>query len=348
MTGTGELTRLAARRDRIMLPAWVYVLRRSPPRCLRAARPVPDGGQRGLPLAASVAQQPGAVVPVRAAARHLAGRDDAGGTAPTRQLGAGLMSIFLVVRHTRADEEAGRLELVGSAAVGRQAALTAGLLIAAVANVVVAGADRRRGAAVRGCRPPASLAFGPATGRRGLVFAALAAVAAQLSGTARGARGIAFAVLGGRFLLRAVGDSAGTSGLAWLSWLSPVGWPGELRPYGGDRWWVLALPRGDRPGGRGGGGRAERPARCRQRAAAGPARLAARRGAAARAAGPGLAAAARHPGGLGVRLPGGLRGVGGGGQGDRRPAGHQLISSGRCSRSWAASTASPTPTWPPS
>ena len=38
-----------------------------------------------------------------------------------------LLTIFIVVRHTRADEEAGRLELVGSAAVGRQAPLTAAL-----------------------------------------------------------------------------------------------------------------------------------------------------------------------------------------------------------------------------
>jgi len=31
-----------------------------------------------------------------------------------------VMTVFLVVRHTRADEESGRLELVGSAAVGRR------------------------------------------------------------------------------------------------------------------------------------------------------------------------------------------------------------------------------------
>ena len=40
------------------------------------------------------------------------------------------MSIFIVIRHTRADEEAGRLELVGATAVGRQAALAPALLIA--------------------------------------------------------------------------------------------------------------------------------------------------------------------------------------------------------------------------
>src|SRR5207302_270002 len=49
-----------------------------------------------------------------------------------------LLTIFIVVRHTRADEEAGRLELVGAAAVGRQAPLTAALLAAATANVAIA------------------------------------------------------------------------------------------------------------------------------------------------------------------------------------------------------------------
>jgi ABC-2 type transport system permease protein len=50
---------------------------------------------------------------------------------------AALMSIFVVIRHTRADEEAGRLELVGSTATGRQAPLAAALLVALAANVVL-------------------------------------------------------------------------------------------------------------------------------------------------------------------------------------------------------------------
>ncbi len=48
-----------------------------------------------------------------------------------------VMSMFLVVRHTRGDEDAGRLELVGAGAVGRLAALTAGLLTALLANLGV-------------------------------------------------------------------------------------------------------------------------------------------------------------------------------------------------------------------
>ena len=47
-------------------------------------------------------------------------------------------------------------------------------------------------------------------------------------------------MLGLAFLLRAVGDS--TTGARWLSWLSPIGWAQQLRPFAGERWWVLVLP----------------------------------------------------------------------------------------------------------
>jgi ABC-2 type transport system permease protein len=50
---------------------------------------------------------------------------------------AALMSVFLVIRHTRGDEETGRLELIGSARVGRQAPLAAASGVAALANVVL-------------------------------------------------------------------------------------------------------------------------------------------------------------------------------------------------------------------
>jgi ABC-2 type transport system permease protein len=44
------------------------------------------------------------------------------------------------------------------------------------------------------------------------------------------------------YLLRAVGDSAGTPGPGWLTWLSPVGWAELIRSFGQIRWWVLVLP----------------------------------------------------------------------------------------------------------
>ena len=152
-----------------------------------------------------------------------------------------LMTTFIVVRHTRGDEEAGRLELVGSAAVGRQAALTAGLLTAVTANVTVSALLCVVLSAI-GLPASGSVAFALAIGASGLAFTGVAAVAAQLASGARGARGICFGVLGAAFVLRAIGDSAGPSGPSWLSWTSPLGWVELTRPFDGQRWWVLALP----------------------------------------------------------------------------------------------------------
>src|SRR5208282_3297018 len=149
--------------------------------------------------------------------------------------------IYIVVRHTRADEEAGRLELVGSAVVGRQAALTAGLLTAVSANVAVAALLSVVLSAV-GLPATGSVAFALAIGASGLAFTGIAAVTAQLASGARGARGICFGVLGAAFMLRAIGDSAGPSGPSWLAWTSPLGWVELTRPFDGQRWWVLALP----------------------------------------------------------------------------------------------------------
>ncbi len=83
-------------------------------------------------------------------------------------------------------------------------------------------------------------AFGLSTAACGLVFTAVAALAAQLAEYARTANGIASTVLGVAFLVRAVGDSS--TGGHWLSWLSPIGWVQQIRPFAGERWWVLALP----------------------------------------------------------------------------------------------------------
>jgi ABC-2 type transport system permease protein len=241
LTGTGALTRLAFRRDRIMLPAWVYLItvlvattaytfkKLYPTAAARAQLVVTGGGNPAL--------------------RFLYGRLNGSsiGALTTWRYGiwaaifGALMTVFIVIRHTRGDEEAGRLELVGSAVVGRQAALTAGLLTAATANVAItvllSVALPASGLPVSG-----SVALALAIGASGLAFTGIAAVAAQLASGARGARGICFGVLGAAFLLRAIGDSAGPSGPSWLTWTSPLGWVELTRPFDGQQWWVLALP----------------------------------------------------------------------------------------------------------
>jgi ABC-2 type transport system permease protein len=145
-------------------------------------------------------------------------------------------AILTVIRHTRADEENGRTELINSIMAGRYAGLTAALLLSLGASIA-AGAIGAAGLLTTAVAPAGSLAFGTALAGSGLVFTAVAAIAAQLSPSARVARGAAFTVLGIAFTLRAVGDA----GSGALSWLSPLGWSLQVRPYAGDRWWVLAL-----------------------------------------------------------------------------------------------------------
>jgi ABC-2 type transport system permease protein len=156
---------------------------------------------------------------------------------------AAMMSIFIVVRHTRADEETGRLELIGSAVVGRRAPLTAGVAVAVAGNTALAVLVSVA-LIVVGLPPAGSIAMALAIAIGGIAFACVAALAAQIARGARAARGIALGALGAAYLLRAVGDSGNSGLLPKLSWLSPLGWSELVRPFAGDRWWVLALPAG--------------------------------------------------------------------------------------------------------
>jgi ABC-2 type transport system permease protein len=241
--GAGELTRLAIRRDRIMLPAWIYALTAIGASGGYAVKQIYKTPAARASLIGSIrhdealsflyGQLHGSSLGAIVAWRYLA----------YAALAAGLMSIFLVIRHTRADEETGRLELIGSTAVGRHASLAVALTVAGVANAVVFVLTTAV-LAVSGLPLGGAVAFGLAEVSCGLVFAAGAAVAAQVSGTARGARGMSIAALGVVFFLRAVGDSGGSHSLTWLTWLSPVGWAELVRPFSAELWWVLALPAG--------------------------------------------------------------------------------------------------------
>ena len=150
-----------------------------------------------------------------------------------------LMSLLAVVRHTRAEEEAGRLELLRSAVVGRHAPLAAALLVTIGANVALA-AIVIIGLISENVPLAGALALGLGFVGCGIVFAGIGAVTAQISENARPARGMAASVLGVAYLLRAVGDGSDTA--PWLSWLSPVGWTQQTRAFAGERWWVLLIP----------------------------------------------------------------------------------------------------------
>lgn len=200
LTGTLDLLRLYARRDRIVLPLWVLLL--SVPLSSvyigATAAVYPTAAERAT-LAASIMASP--------AQRALYGQvfDDSLGAVGIWKAGMfhtliAVAVILTVIRHTRADEEAGRAELLDSTAIGRYAGLTAALLLAGGASVAT-GAIGTAGLLTQNVPAAGSLAFGAALACSGLVFTAVAAVTAQLSPNARFARGAAFAVLGAAFTL---------------------------------------------------------------------------------------------------------------------------------------------------
>ena len=235
-SGTLGMLRLYLRRDRVVLPLWVLLL--SVPLATvyvgSVEKVYPDRAARAA-FAATIMASP--------AQRALYGQvyNDSLGAVSIWKAGMfhlliAVAVILTVIRHTRADEETGRAELINSTMVGRYASLTAALLLSFGASIAT-GAIGALGLLITDIAPAGSLAFGTALAASGLVFAAVAAVAAQLSPSARVTRGVAFAVLAAAFTLRAVGDA----GSGTLSWLSALGWSLQVRPYAGDRWWVLVL-----------------------------------------------------------------------------------------------------------
>ena len=241
LTGTRELARLAVRRDRIGLAAAVYVITAAVAGTAYTFKKLYPTEAGRAALAAAGESNP--------ALRFLYGRlfGSSIGSLTTWRYGiwagifVALLAIFVVIRHTRSDEEAGRLELVGSAAVGRQAALVAALATAA-APIIIVSALLCVALPLIGLPAAGSVALALGIGCCGLAFTGIAAVAAQLTSSARTARGIALAVLGVAFVLRGVGDSAGAAGPSWLSWASPLAWIQLARPFAAERWWVLVLP----------------------------------------------------------------------------------------------------------
>ncbi|MFI8963472.1 ABC transporter permease [Streptomyces sp. NPDC053493] len=236
--GTGSLTRLALRRDRLMLPVWALV----------TGGMVASGAGSLESLYGTAAERAEAAASMTAnsSMRSLYGPvfgDSLGGLVAWRfgtfaAVLAAVMSLLVVIRHTREEEETGRQEMLSAGAVGRRAPLTAALLAALTANTAVALIVT---AGLAGQDAAGALALGLAIGGIGMVFATMAAIVAQLTESARLAKGLTAGLLGLAFVLRAAGDAGTADGGSVLTWLSPLGWAENVRAFAGERWWVLPL-----------------------------------------------------------------------------------------------------------
>jgi ABC-2 type transport system permease protein len=237
LAGTGALIRLILRRDRVRTPVWVVGV--------TFLVWVQAASIDGLyPTQADLAEAAASFEgnpALEAFSGPTVGLDTLGGMTAWQiaiygAIALALMSLFMVSRHTRAEEESGRAELIRSTVVGRHAPLTAVLLVMTAANAVVV-------LLVTLVLPPiglsvsGSFALGAAMAGCGWVFGAVTAVTAQFSENTHVGSGMAGALLGLAFVLRAAGDV----GDGVLTWLSPIGWTSMVQAFAGERWWVLGL-----------------------------------------------------------------------------------------------------------
>lgn len=242
MTGVGTLVRLALRRDRVRTTAWglgfLLVMWFSVVAVIDTYT-----GPGALEARAALAHSPGTVViagPLFGADEPSIGPVVANELTTMLLVVVAIISVLCAVRHTRADEEAGRTELVRAQVTARRAPAVAALVAVATLDLVVSATVVIT--LVGNDLPVAdSSALGVSCLLTGFLFGAVAAVAAQLAPSARGASSLAMGVVGLAFAVRAVGDMLEPSTGSWLSWLSPFAWAQQIRAYADLRWWPLAL-----------------------------------------------------------------------------------------------------------
>lgn len=138
LTGTGALVKMSLRRDRIMLVVWLYALTAFVASSVYGLRGVYPTAADRIGLVNTAAHNPAFLSLYGQIYGSSLGALTAWRDATLLSVGAGLLSIFVVVRHTRADEETGRLELIGATVVGRHAALACALTVAVTAHLVIA------------------------------------------------------------------------------------------------------------------------------------------------------------------------------------------------------------------
>ncbi len=240
LTGTVTLTRLIVRRDRVRILVWILGISAL---VLVVASSIQGLYPTQAELARTAPSLEGNTAQI-ALNGPAHGLDTLGGRVTFEVWNFGLvavalMSLLAISRHTRAEEEAGRTDLIRAAPVGHHAPTIAALAVVAAMNLA-AGSAVAAGLTAQGLPATGSITLGAAVAATGIVFAGIALVAAQITDNTRVANGITGTVLAAAFALRAIGDT----GDGTLSWASPLGWIQATRPYANQRWWPLALTLG--------------------------------------------------------------------------------------------------------
>ena len=221
---TGTLIKFIFRRERFTSTVWITILVLFSMAIAPAmAEMFPDTASRSQFAAAFNNPVMVAMMgPIYGADNYTSGAMYGGLMLVWYAIAVAVMNIFFVARHTRADEQAGRVEVVRSLPTGRLANLNATMISAVILNVIL-GLLTGLGLAVLGVETmdfAGSMVYGAATAAIGIVFASITAVFSQLSSNASGATGMSFASIGLFYMIRAAGDM---QGIEIVSCISPLG-----------------------------------------------------------------------------------------------------------------------------
>ncbi|HVV37344.1 MAG TPA: hypothetical protein VHC63_12120 [Acidimicrobiales bacterium] len=236
MTGVGALIRFTIRRDRVRIVVWIastVLLVMVTVASVKGLFPTQDALNNAVPTERSAA-----AIIFNGPAQGLTtvGGQAAYQTGTFGLIVMGLMSVFMVGRLTRGEEQAGRSELLRSLPIGPHA-------LDAAAVVTVAGMNVVTGALVAAVlmaqRLPVagSIVFGLSFALFGLLLSAFTLAASQVSENVRTTYGLGGVLLGAAWVLRGIGDV----GSGAVSWLSPIGWAQKTRPFAGEKWWPFLV-----------------------------------------------------------------------------------------------------------
>jgi ABC-2 type transport system permease protein len=247
MNALGTLVRFRLRRDRVVGTAWVVVVALSILFVVSALASTYGTRQLRVGVIAVLASNP-SLLAVRGAPDGASA-----GSFFMTEIGAfmmllvAFMNTFTAVRHTRADEEQGRSDLIVATRAGRVSSTWATVVHAVILNVAM-GLLSAAVATVSGYDGLGSLVFGWALATTGIAFFGIGLLSAQVLSTSRAANGWAIAAIAVLWVLNAAADAGGTASADHLHvtpsgavWFTPIGWGLRIRPYTENDWWIGLL-----------------------------------------------------------------------------------------------------------
>lgn len=155
---------------------------------------------------------------------------------------AGIMSILLTTRHTREDEEYGRIEMIRSLPAGPLSPLAATISILIISNIILflTVSFGLYSLGFESMDLDGSLLYGASLGAIGIFFAALTGLFAQLATNTRSTIGYSFGFLIIAYIVRGIGDINNET----LSLISPLGLILRTEVYVNNYWWPVFVTLG--------------------------------------------------------------------------------------------------------